>query len=93
MIVSLHFQCLDEVLKMTRKKKQAEDTSSAVNEKKDFTGLSDEIYLNNVDVEDQLTNCMESILKFKPDKPLDFMHSFFKLSKTKEYPYIVISKY
>jgi len=72
---------------MTRKKKQAEDTSSAVNENKDFQGLSDEIYLNNVDVEDQLTNCMESLLKFKPDKPLNFMHSFFQLSKTKEYPY------
>ena len=52
-----------------------------------FSDWSDEDYVKHFQLENTLQNAVNSLIKFKPDNPTKFLASYFKLTKTKEYPY------
>ena len=72
------------------KKKDPKETSTVQEKPKtplDFSDWSDVDYANHFQLENLIQNAANGILQFKPDDPVKFLASYFKLSKIKEYPY------
>ena len=69
------------------KKKEESDTTLRPKTPLDFSDWSDQDYANHFQLENTLQNAVNILIKFKPDDPTKFLASYFKLTKTKEYPY------
>ena len=72
-----------------KNKKEEESETTALRPKTplDFSDWSDQDYANHFQLENALQNAVNILIKFKPDDPTKFLASYFKLTKTKEYPY------
>jgi len=75
------------------KKKGESDTTLRPKTPLDFSDWSDQDYANHFQLENTLQNAVNILIKFKPDDPTKFLASYFKLTKTKEYPYSLPIEY